>query len=191
MGSGTKMYEVVRVGEYKLVGEIIKLEGDTASIQVYEDTSGLTVGDPLVKTGLPLSLELGPGILDGIYDGIQRPLERIMQVAQSVFVPRGVDVPNLDRDKKWSYQPKNVKVGDLVTGGDIVGVVRENGLFRAHYIMVPPNFNGRVSAVKPGGEYTVNTCVVTLEGAKSKQEVCLFQVASASATSCRRETSRS
>merc|ERR1712216_659132 len=145
------------------------------SIQVYEDTSGLTVGDPLVKTGLPLSLELGPGILDGIYDGIQRPLERIMQVAQSVFVPRGVDVPNLDRDKKWSYQPKNVKVGDLVTGGDIVGVVRENGLFRAHYIMVPPNFNGRVSAVKPGGEYTVNTCVETLEGAKSKQEVCLFQ----------------
>merc|ERR1712216_378987 len=144
------------------------------SIQVYEDTSGLTVGDPLVKTGLPLSLELGPGILDGIYDGIQRPLERIMQVAQSVFVPRGVDVPNLDRDKKWSYQPKNVKVGDLVTGGDIVGVVRENGLFRAHYIMVPPNFNGRVSAVKPGGEYTVNTCVVTLEGAKSKQEKCVF-----------------
>merc|ERR1712023_147858 len=89
--SGTKMYEVVRVGEYKLVGEIIKLEADTASIQVYEDTSGLTVGDPLVKTGLPLSLELGPGILDGI----QRPLERIQTIAQSVFVPRGVDVPNL------------------------------------------------------------------------------------------------
>merc|ERR1719395_505749 len=91
--SGTKMFEVVRVGEQKLVGEIIKLEGDTASIQVYEDTSGLTVGDPLVKTGLSLSLELGPGILDGI----QRPLERIQQLAQSVFVPRGVDVPNLDR----------------------------------------------------------------------------------------------
>jgi V-type H+-transporting ATPase subunit A len=83
--SGTKMYEVVRVGRDSLVGEIIRLEGDTASIQVYEDTSGLTVGDPLVKTGLPLSLELGPGILDGIYDGIQRPLERIQKIAQSVF----------------------------------------------------------------------------------------------------------
>jgi V-type H+-transporting ATPase subunit A len=170
--SGTKMYEVVRVGEYKLVGEIIKLEADTASIQVYEDTSGLTVGDPLVKTGLPLSLELGPGILDGIYDGIQRPLERIQQVCQSVFVPRGVDVPNLDRDKKWSYTPKNVRVGDLVTGGDIVGVVRENGLFRAHYIMVPPNVTGRITAVKPAGEYTVETSVVTVEG---KEEVRLFQ----------------
>merc|ERR1712232_156860 len=137
--SGTKMYEVVRVGREKLVGEIIRLENDTASIQVYEDTSGLTVGDPLVKTGLPLSLELGPGILDGIYDGIQRPLERIMKISDSVFVPRGIDVPNLDRDKTWQFTPQNVKTGDIVTGGDIVGVVRENGLFREHFIMVPPN----------------------------------------------------
>merc|ERR1719198_158602 len=114
--SGTKMFEVVRVGRDRLVGEIIKLEGDTPSIQVYEDTFGLTVGDPLIKTGLPLSLELGPGILDGIYDGIQRPLERIQEMAQSCFVPRGVDVPNLDRDIKWDFTPKNVKVGDLVTG---------------------------------------------------------------------------
>merc|ERR1711959_363004 len=82
--SGTKMFEVVRVGTDRLVGEIIKLEGDTASIQVYEDTSGLTVGDPIAKTGLPLSLELGPGILNGIYDGIQRPLERIADESQSV-----------------------------------------------------------------------------------------------------------
>ena len=118
--SGTKMFEVVRVGKDRLVGEIIRLENDTASIQCYEDTSGLTVGDPLMKTGLPLSLELGPGILDGIYDGIQRPLERIQKLAQSVFVPRGVDVPNLDREKQWDFTPENVKVGDLVTGGDIV-----------------------------------------------------------------------
>merc|ERR1712170_234086 len=130
--------------------EIIRLEGDTASIQVYEDTSGLTVGDPLVKTGLPLSLELGPGILDGIYDGIQRPLERIQTLAQSVFVPRGVDVPNLDRDKKWEFTPKNVIVGDLVTGGDIIGTVRENGLFRQHEIMVPPNMNGREEGTSKG-----------------------------------------
>lgn len=128
--SGTKMFEVVRVGRDRLVGEIIKLENDTASIQVYEDTSGLTVGDPLVKTGLPLSLELGPGILDGIYDGIQRPLERIQKIAQSVFVPRGIDVPNLDRDKEWPFEPAALKVGDLVTGGDVVGIVKENGLFK-------------------------------------------------------------
>merc|ERR1711877_25266 len=100
------------------VGEIIRLEADTASIQVYEDTSGLTVGDPLVKTGLPLSLELGPGILDGIYDGIQRPLERIQTLAQSVYVPRGIEIPNLDRDIKWPFTPLNFKAGDLVTGGD-------------------------------------------------------------------------
>jgi len=173
--SGTKMFEVVRVGADRLVGEIIKLEGDTASIQVYEDTSGLTVGDPLIKTGLPLSLELGPGILDGIYDGIQRPLERIQQMAQSVFVPRGVDVPNLDREKKWAYKPLNVKVGDLVTGGDIVGVVHENGLFQKHYIMVPPGVQGRVKTLKPTGSYTVETPVVEVEEAGKVTPVVLFQ----------------
>merc|ERR1712054_377402 len=130
---------------------------------------------PLVKTGLPLSLELGPGILDGIYDGIQRPLERIQQVAQSVFVPRGVDVPNLDRDKKWAYQPKNLRVGDLVTGGDIVGVVKENGLFRAHYIMVPPNVSGRVKTAKPEGQYGIETTVVEVEEGGKVTPVSLMQ----------------
>jgi len=173
--SGTKMYEVVRVGKDRLVGEIIKLEGDTASIQVYEDTSGLTVGDPLVKTGLPLSLELGPGILDGIYDGIQRPLERIQQLSQSVFVPRGVDVPNLDRQKTWDFTPKNVKVGDLVTGGDIVGVIKENGLFKNHYVMVHPGVSGRVKKVLPAGKYTIETAVVEVEEAGSISKVQLFQ----------------
>jgi len=173
--SGTKMYEVVRVGRDRLVGEIIKLEGDTASIQVYEDTSGLTVGDPLVKTGLPLSLELGPGILDGIYDGIQRPLERIQKISQSVFVPRGVDVPNLDREKTWDFTPKNVKVGDLVTGGDIVGVIKENGLFKNHYVMVHPGVSGRVKKVLPAGKYTIETAVVEVEEAGRISKVQLFQ----------------
>merc|ERR1719362_1239676 len=163
--SGTKMYEVVRVGKDSLVGEIIRLEGDTASIQVYEDTSGLTVGDPLIKTGLPLSLELGPGILDGIYDGIQRPLARIQELSQSVFVPRGVDVPNLDRDKRWDFQPQHVKVGDIVSGGDIVGVIKENGLFRKHNIMVPPNINGRVKKGSPAGQYKIEEPVVEIEEA--------------------------
>mmetsp|Transcript_64817 Transcript_64817/g.166820 ORF Transcript_64817/g.166820 Transcript_64817/m.166820 type:complete len:606 (-) Transcript_64817:352-2169(-) len=173
--AGTKMYEVVRVGKDSLVGEIIRLEGDTASIQVYEDTSGLTVGDPLVKTGLPLSLELGPGILDGIYDGIQRPLERIQQISQSVFVPRGIDVPSLDREKKWNFMPLNVKVGDLVTGGDIVGKVHENGLFKEHFVMVHPNVSGRVKSVLPAGMYTIDTKVVEVEEAGKKMSVELFQ----------------
>jgi len=173
--SGTKMYEVVRVGKDKLVGEIIRLEGDTASIQVYEDTSGLTVGDPLVKTGLPLSLELGPGILDGIYDGIQRPLERIQQVCQDVFIPRGVDVPNLDRDREWDFTPMNVKTGDLVTGGDIVGCIRENGLFRKHHVMVNPKFQGRVTKVLPAGKYKIETAVVEIDDQGTKHQVQLFQ----------------
>lgn len=173
--SGTKMYEVVRVGRFRLVGEIIKLEGDTASVQVYEDTAGLTVGDPIFKTGLALSLELGPGILDGIYDGIQRPLERIQKMCQSVFVPRGVDVPNLDRDKLWPFTPSNVRVGDLVTGGDIIGTVRENGLFRNHYVMVPPNVIGRVKSAKPAGNYTIETAVIEVEDAGKVTGVNLFQ----------------
>merc|ERR1712113_456676 len=174
--SGTKMYEVVRVGRDNLVGEIIRLEGNTASIQVYEDTSGLTVGDPLKKTGLPLSLELGPGILDGIYDGIQRPLERIQQECQSVFIPRGIDVPNLDRSKEWEYTPAgNVRVGDIVTGGDVVGVVRENGLFKKHNIMVHPKTNGKVTKVLPKGKYKIETAVVEVEEGGKVTPVTLFQ----------------
>jgi len=174
--SGTKMFEVVRVGQERLVGEIIRLEGDTASIQVYEDTSGLTVGDPLVKTGMPLSLELGPGILDGIYDGIQRPLERIQKIAQSVFVPRGIDVPNLDREARWPYTPENIRVGDLVSGGDVIGIVKENGLFRVHRVMVPPKMAGRVKSVAPAGTYKTADTVMTIEGEGGKVEnLSLFQ----------------
>jgi V-type H+-transporting ATPase subunit A len=173
--SGTKMYEVVRVGKQRLVGEIIRLEGDTASIQVYEDTSGLTVGDPLEKTGLPLSLELGPGILDGIYDGIQRPLDRIMEECKDVFVPRGVDVKALDRVKKWPFKSSGLKVGDLVTGGDIVGVVHENGLFKEHKIMVPPNVAGRIKTAKGAGQYTVDTPVIEVEEGGKVTPVLLFQ----------------
>jgi len=166
--SGTKMFEVVRVGPDKLVGEIIKLEGDTASIQVYEDTSGLTVGDPIVKTGLPLSLELGPGILNGIYDGIQRPLERIQQMSNSVFVPRGVDVPNLDREAVWDFQPKNIEVEEA-------GKVSEVTLFKNHWVMVPPKMSGRVKKVMPAGKYKITTAVVEVEEAGKVSAVTLFQ----------------
>jgi len=175
--SGTKMFEVVRVGVDSLVGEIIKLEGDTASIQVYEDTSGLTVGDPLVKTGLPLSLELGPGILDGIYDGIQRPLERIQQVCQSVFIPRGVDVPNLDRDRLWDYKPYgNAAVGSVIAPGDMVGSIWESGLFKEHKVMVQPGVAGKVISLAPAGKYKVEQVVAVIEDVSGKKvEVKLFQ----------------
>ena len=128
--AGAKMYELVRVGWDKLVGEVIKLESDTASIQCYEDTSGLTVGDPVLKTGAPLSVSLGPGIMETIYDGIQRPLKRIAEESDmSVFVPRGVDVPALETSKQWEFTPVNVNVGSLISGGDIFGHVHENNLF--------------------------------------------------------------
>jgi len=154
--SGSKMYELVKVGWDKLVGEIIKLEGDTASIQCYEDTSGLTVGDPVLRTGNPLSVELGPGILETIFDGIQRPLKTIATLSKSVFVPRGVDVPSLDQHKQWDYTPlKSVVVGSLITGGDMLGSVFENDLFSEHRIMCSPKIHGRVVEVMPAGQYTV------------------------------------
>jgi len=172
--SGTKMFEVVRVGTERLVGEIIRLDGDTASIQVYEETFGLTVGDPVFKTGMPLSLELGPGILDGIYDGIQRPLERIQKMCQSVFIPRGVDVPNLDRDIKWPWTPGAIRVGDLVSGGDIIGTVKENGLFKEHKIMIAPKIQGRVKRIAPAGSYTLNDCICEVEEGGKVEKVALF-----------------
>jgi V-type H+-transporting ATPase subunit A len=109
---GAAMYELVRVGSDKLIGEIIRLENDTATIQVYEDTSGLTVGDPVIRSGKPLSLELGPGILGTIFDGIQRPLKDIAIGSGSCFIPRGVDVPALSRSALWEFEPTTFKVGD-------------------------------------------------------------------------------
>jgi len=172
---GSRMFEVVNVGKQRLVGEIIRLEGDSASIQVYEDTSGLTVGDPIFKTGLPLSLEMGPGILNDIYDGIQRPLERIFNESQSVFIKRGLEVDNLDRAKLWEFKPfPGIKLGDMLTGGDIFGVVRENGLFREHRIMVPPKAAGRVTFLATAGNYKVLDDILVLEtptGQKEKMQL--------------------
>lgn len=108
--SGSAMYELVRVGYYELVGEIIRLEGDMATIQVYEETSGVTVGDPVLRTGKPLSVELGPGILGSIFDGIQRPLKDINEMSQSIYIPKGVNIPALSRTLKWEFNPLNIKV---------------------------------------------------------------------------------
>jgi V-type H+-transporting ATPase subunit A len=147
------MHELVRVGAKRIVGEIIKLEGDTASIQCYEDTSGLSVGDVVFRTQAPLSVELGPGIMENIFDGIQRPLEVIFdQAGHSPFVPLGVDVPALDRDRRFQYKAHaGIREGAQIVGGTIIGEVYENELMRSHKIMVPPEVYGEVVAVYHGG----------------------------------------
>jgi len=172
--SGAAMYELVRVGNQNLVGEIIKLEGDTATIQVYEETSGLTVGDPVFRTGKPLSVELGPGMMGQIFDGIQRPLEHIAKMTNSVYLPRGVDVHALDRSKRWPFQPANFKVGDEITGGDIFGQVQENVLIN-HKIMLPPNAMGRVTFIAPAGDYTIAEKVLEIEFQGAKTEFTMMQ----------------
>ena len=161
--SGAKMYELVKVGWDKLVGEVIKLEGDSASIQCYEDTSGLTVGDPVLKTGSPLSVQLGPGLMEQIFDGIQRPLEVIAKESKSVYVPRGVDVLSLNHEKKWHFVPLKFKKGQNLVGGDIIGIVKENDLFYEHKIILPPKAKGRVVEQAPEGDYTITEDVLELE----------------------------
>jgi len=149
--SGAAMYELVRVGFHKLVGEIIKLEGDTASIQVYEDTSGLTVGDPVLRRRQPLSVELGPGIMDTIFDGIQRPLTDIARLSGDCFIPRGVDIASLDTAKRWQFTPGNFREGDPISGGDFIGSVFENEIISNHKIMCPPHVYGEVVRIYGGG----------------------------------------
>ena len=164
--AGAKMYELVKVGWEKLVGEVIKLEKDTASIQCYEDTSGLTVGDPVLKTGSPLAVQLGPGLFEQIFDGIQRPLEVISNVSKSVYVPKGVDVPSLNPNKEWHFTPVKFKPNQLISGGDVLGYVRENDLFYEHKILLPPKAKGRVTEQQPEGNYTVNQPIIELDGEK-------------------------
>lgn len=159
-----KMYEVVKVSEKKLIGEIIGLKGDTASIQVYEETSGLGPGEPVYQTGEPLSVELGPGLLTSIYDGIQRPLDSIREKAGD-FITRGIEVPALNREKKWQFNPV-VKIGDIVEAGDILGEVDETDLIK-HKIMVPPNLKGKIDAIKEG-KYLVDEVVAKVNGTDVK-----------------------
>lgn len=157
---GAKMFDTVLVGEAELVGEIIELKGDTASIQVYEDTTGIGPGEKVISLGTPLSVELGPGLLTTIFDGIQRPLEKI-EKAVGYFIAKGTKVPSLDRTKKWYFQPK-VKVGDVVQAGDIVGVVQETSLIE-HRIMVPPDVEGGEVVNIREGEFTVEDIVYELK----------------------------
>ena len=154
------MADVVRVGEQRLIGEILNMTGEAASIQVYEETSGLGPGAEVVTTGAPLSVELGPGLIENIYDGIQRPLEVIREVSGSNNLPRGVEVPALDREKKWEFTPV-VKPGDKVVGGDVLGTVQETDSI-LHKIMLPPRMKGTIVSIQSGA-FTVTEPVYVLQ----------------------------
>ncbi|MDR2174354.1 MAG: V-type ATP synthase subunit A [Synergistaceae bacterium] len=169
---GASMYDVVHIGEIGLVGEIVELKDDTASIQAYEETSGLMPGEPVVCLGESLSVELGPGIIEQFYDGIQRPLELIEQAAKSHFISRGINVPAIDRAKKWKFEPR-VKPGDTVEEGDILGVVQETVVVE-HRIMVPLGVRGTVSSVQ-SGEYTVEETIAVIDGSGTTHNVQMLQ----------------
>ncbi|KAK7066503.1 V-type proton ATPase catalytic subunit A [Halocaridina rubra] len=174
--SGSAMYELVRVGHQELVGEIIRLEGDLATIQVYEDTSGVTVADPVMKTGKPLSVELGPGIMGNIYDGIQRPLQEIGDLTQSIYIPKGISTPALSRSKTWEFHPdKSIKIGSHITGGDIFGLVHENTIID-HRIVLPPKARGTVTYLAPVGSYTVDEPVLEVEFDGERKKYTMMQV---------------
>ncbi len=170
--SEADMYDVVRVSKLGLIGEIIEMRGDMASIQVYEETSGLGRGDEVESTGAPLSVELGPGLMENIYDGIQRPLEDIMKQA-GTNLKRGVFVNPLDREKKWQFNAL-VSQNDEVTEGDVFGTVQENEVI-LHKIMVPPGISGKIKSIK-SGEYTVTEVVAVVEDKNGKEhELTLMQ----------------
>ena len=167
------MADVVRVGEQRLIGEILNMSGDSASIQVYEETSGLGPGAEVVTTGSPLSVELGPGLVENIYDGIQRPLEVIMEKVKGNNLPRGVEVPALDRDKKWDFTA-TVEPGTQVIGGDIIGTVQETASI-LHKIMIPPKMKGKIVSIQ-SGSFTVTETVAVLEQEDgSKVELPMMQ----------------
>ena len=154
------MFDVVRVSGQRLIGEVIEIHGDEASIQVYEETSGLGPGEPVESTGAPLSVELGPGLIGSIFDGIQRPLEEILKVSGN-NLKRGVEVPSMDRERKWRFVPA-VSSGERVTGGDVLGTVQETSVV-AHKILVPPGLRGELLRIKEG-EYTLEEPVALLRG---------------------------
>ena len=171
--AGACMFDVVRVGKSGLVGEIIELKDDTASVQVYEETSGLAPGEPVISTGEPLSVELAPGLIEEFFDGIQRPLESIENTAQSPYILRGISVPAVSRSKKWDFVPC-VEVGTEVATGDFIGSVQETVLVN-HKIMVPHGVSGKIKEIK-SGSFTVEEVIALITDAKGKDhEVKLLQ----------------
>ncbi len=168
---GSQMYEVVRVGEERLIGEIIRITGDRATIQVYEETAGLKPGEDVIGTGMPLSVELGPGILKQMYDGIQRPLE-VIKEKSGIFIRRGIEADAIDKKKKWEFKP-TVKKGDEVVEGDIIGEVQETELV-VHKIMVPPGISGEIVEINEG-KYTVEEPVAVVKTKEGEKEIKMLQ----------------
>ena len=167
---GANMYDVARVGEAKLIGEVIQLRGDKAIIQVYEDTSGLKPGEQVVATGKPLSVELGPGLLTSIFDGVQRPLDAIAAKSGD-FVARGISVEPLDKKRRWKFIPMKKK-GDYVKEGEIIGYVQETPLIK-HYIMLPYGVEGKIESIREGS-YTLEESVASIKG-KSNYSITMLQ----------------
>lgn len=165
------MFDVVRVSSQRLIGEIIEIHGDEASIQVYEETSGLGPGEPVESMEVPMSVELGPGLISSIYDGIQRPLDDIMKISGN-NLKRGVEVPSLKRDKKWEFVP-TVSAGDEVEAGDVIGTVQETPVVQQK-IMVPYGTKGKIKEIKAGG-FTIEETVAVMETEQGEQELTLMQ----------------
>ena len=165
------IYDMVKVGEKGLIGEIIEMRGDKASIQVYEETTGIGPGDPVITTGEPLSIELGPGLIESMFDGIQRPLDAFEKVAQSPFLTKGVSVTSLNRERVWAFNP-TVKVGDKVEPGDVIGTVQETAVV-LHKIMVPYGVEGTVKEIK-SGDFT--SCRYSLYYRKLLKEIEKFNL---------------
>jgi len=165
------MYDVVRVSSQRLLGEIIEMHGDQASIQVYEETSGLGPGEPVESMGVPMAVELGPGLISSIYDGIQRPLDDIMAICGN-NLRRGVEVPSLKRDKKWTFVPV-AKAGDHVAAGDVLGTVQET-IIVTQKIMVPYGVEGTVKEIKEG-DFTVEETVAVVATRDGDRELTMMQ----------------
>lgn len=169
---GAKMYEMVYVGREKLIGEVIRLTGDTAFIQVYENTSGLSPGEPVIGTGQPLSVNLGPGMIGSVYDGVQRPLDRIARAA-GPFVRRGISVPSLPIENKWRFMPL-VRRGERVEPGTVLGEVQETPLIKCR-ILVPPNYPpGEVRYIADEGDYSVEDVVAEISTNGGVEKVMLY-----------------
>lgn len=171
--TGAQMYELVLVGHEKLIGEVIKIEGDKATVQVYEETAGVKPGEAVERTGKPLSVELAPGLIGQIYDGIQRPLPLIQEILKDAFFKRGILTSALDRKKKWDFTP-TVKVGDKVEGGDIIATVPETSLL-VHRILIPPRVSGKITHIAKQGEYTILDPIASIATDKGKVEMAMLQ----------------
>jgi len=168
---GSRMFDVVYVSDKKLMGEIIELNGDMAYIQVYEETGGIGVGENVYPTGEPLSVDLGPGVIESIYDGVQRPLDVIYEKSGD-FISRGIHVESINRDKKWDFIPM-VKKGDNVKEGDKIGYVDETTLVK-HYIMVPPSIEGKITDIKKGS-YKVEDIIATIKTKDGNKKISMMQ----------------